>query len=259
MSRSSNLSLVLAYAAIVGLTAACDEFVDDETFEVLATLPHDPAAYTQGILFHDGFLYESTGRYGESDLRRVDPATGEVLDLVPLDDSLFAEGLAMTDEHLIQLTWKAGKALVYDPTSLEVIDTLRYEGEGWGLCYDGTSLFMSDGSGRLVRRDPGSFAALDTLTVTKNGFSTRNLNELECVGESIYANVFLSDEILRIDKTTGAVVGSTDGYSLSVSSGRPQDVQAVLNGIAWDPSSQSFYLTGKLWPTMYHVTLSGTP
>ncbi len=250
---------VRRWALAVALPCICacaDTSVPTVGYELRRTLPHDTAAYTQGLLLYEGALLESTGRYGSSQLRLVEIATGRVLRSADLSDDLFGEGVAVVGNRAIQLTWKAGLALVHDLDSFAVIDTLRYEGEGWGLCYDGAFLYQSDGSGTLTRRDPVSFAPLDELRVTRNGFSTRGLNELECVGDDIWANIYLTNEIVRIDKATGAVTGSLDGLGLALASRRSSDPGAVFNGIAWDEGSGHFFVTGKLWPELFEIAIA---
>ena len=236
--------------------SACSGDVPAYQLEVVSTLPHDSAAYTQGLVYDQGRFYESTGRYGESDVRVVDRETGRIDGIESLSDEYFGEGLAKVGDRLVQLTWKEGLAFVYDAETLERTDSLHYEGEGWGLCYDGESLFMSDGSSRIQRRNPETFEVTGDIAVTRNGFSVSDLNELECVGDHIWANVYLTDKIVRIEKATGAVVGELDAYGLTVASGRPGDVGAVLNGIAYDDESETFYLTGKLWPVLFQVRIA---
>ncbi len=224
-------------------------------YELKRTLPHDLGAYTQGLLIHDAIFFESTGRYGKSEVRQVEVASGRVLLSHPLSDEHFGEGLARVGDRLIQLTWKAGLAFVYDAATIEPLDTLEYEGEGWGLCHDGESLFMSDGSETLQRRDPDTFDLLEEIHVTRNDSSVRNLNELECVGDNIYANIFRSNEIVRIDRVTGVVTGALDAEALALASGRPEHGGAVFNGIAHDGRTGTFYVTGKLWPVMFEIEL----
>lgn len=222
--------------------------------EVLAIYPHDPTAYTQGLLLHDGYLYESTGQRGQSDVRRVELATGEVLQQTAMSDRYFGEGLALVDDRLIQLTWQEEQAFIYDLETLVPIGLFNYEGEGWGLCYDGEALWMSDGSATLTRRDPDTFAALDQLEITAQGRPVANLNELECVGDLIYANIYLQDVIVIIDKATGAVTGAVDASNLLA----PEEYDAllsgeVLNGIAYNAEDDTFYITGKHWPKLFEV------
>jgi len=207
-------------------------------------------------VFLDGHLFESTGQYGRSALRELDPATGRILRSRDLGAEYFGEGLAAVRGQLVQLTWKEGVAFVIDPASLEVVRTQSYEGEGWGLCSDGETVFMSNGTDTLYQRDPMSFSVVNRVPVTKGGFPLSRLNELECVGRHILANVFLSDEIVRIDKVTGEVVGTLDGYALAGSGRRPSDPNAVLNGIAYDPAKGTYFVTGKLWPSLLEITLA---
>ena len=244
-------------AVIAGVVAGCESPVAELGFEVLRTLPHDPEAYTQGLLIHDGTFYESTGQYGRSELRQVDIATGTVLRSHALGDEHFGEGLALVGDRLVQLTWKAGLAFVYDVATLAPVDTLEYEGEGWGLCHDGQSLYMSSGGSTLQRRDPVTFDLVEEIRVTRDGFSERNLNELECVGDHVYANIYLKNEIVRIDKTSGEIDGVLDAFSLSLQGGRPADVGAVFNGIAYDAATGTFHVTGKLWSRMFEIEIDG--
>jgi glutamine cyclotransferase len=219
--------------------------------KVLATHHHDPQAYTQGLLWHDGKLYESGGQYGASSLREVNPVTGEVLRFVLVDQTYFAEGLALVGDRLIQLTWKEDKAFVYGLAKLDPRGTFDYTGEGWGLCYDGQKLIMSDGSDRLTFRDPATFTPQGGVNVTENGAPVLNLNELECVDGVVYANVWQTDRILRIDPATGRVTATIDASGLLTAA---ESAKAeVLNGIAWRPDTKTFYITGKYWPKMFEV------
>ena len=224
-------------------------------YELRRTLPHDAGAYTQGLLIHDSIFYESTGRYGRSEVRQVEIASGRVLLSHPLSNEHFGEGLARVGDRLVQLTWKAGLAFVYDAATLQPLDTLEYEGEGWGLCHDGESLFMSNGSDTLQRRDPNTFGLLEEVRVTRNDSPVRNVNELECVGEDIYANVYGSNEIVRIERATGVVTGVLDAEALALASRRPEHGGSVFNGIAYDGRTGTFYVTGKLWPVMFEIEL----
>lgn len=237
--------------------SACDRRAAELEYRVLRTLPHDPGAYTQGLVLHEGWLWESTGRYGDSSVRKVRIDTGEIVQIHRLPEQYFGEGLAVVDSQLVQLTWQEGVAFVYDLGSLSPRDTLAYEGEGWGLCYDGQALYMTNGSSTLFRRDARTFEVLDSLEITRDGFPIWNLNELECVGDDIYANVFLRDEILRIDKATGRVRGVLDAWNLVVASRRPADTDAVLNGIAYAASAGTFFVTGKLWPALFELEIEG--
>lgn len=220
---------------------------------VLRQYPHDKDAFTQGLIWHDGVMYESTGQYGESSLRKVRLEDGKVLARRELEPDLFGEGLARVDDQLVQLTWRSGLALVADLATLERRTALRYSGEGWGLCFDGTSLVMSDGSSILEFRDPKSMEVLREVSVMKEGHPVPRLNELECVGSQIYANVWQSNEILRIDSKTGRVTASIDASELLTMFESPR--ADVLNGIAYKPDSKTFLVTGKLWPQLFEVEL----
>jgi glutaminyl-peptide cyclotransferase len=230
--------------------------------EVLSVRPHDTGAFTQGLLLHDGLFYESTGQYGESTLRQVDPETGDVLELATVPEQYFAEGLALVDDRLIQLTWKEKVAPVYDLETLEQVDSFAYEGEGWGLCYDelGERLIMSDGSATLYFRDPQTFDLLDPfetvnqVEVTFDGQPVTMLNELECVDGQVYANIWQIDFIIRIDPETGYVNQVINAAGLLT----PEEIAAlqpgsVLNGIAYDAENNVFYITGKRWPKLFEV------
>lgn len=224
--------------------------------EVLNEYPHDSGAFTQGLLWDDGALYESTGLWGQSSLRRVDLETGLPETSIALADTYFAEGLERVGDRLIQLTWRAGLAFVYDFDTLERIDTLEYEGEGWGLCYDGRYLFMSDSTSWLSIREPETFELIFRGAVTLEGriIPPQLLNELECVGEHVYANAWNTDYIFRIDKYTGVVSAVIDVSGLlSAAEREALPNGGVLNGIAWNPESETFYITGKNWPKLFEV------
>ncbi len=222
--------------------------------EVLNVYPHDAGAFTQGLLFDDGSLYESTGRYGESSVRLVEPTNGDVLRSVDVPQEYFGEGLALVGDTLIQLTWKSGTAFVYDRDTFEQIGQFQYEGEGWGLCTDGRYLYMSDGSSFLDVRDAETFELIFSGLVTLQGSPVKNINELECVGDYVYANVWQTDYILQIDKTNGVVVGVIDASNLLSDEERAQlDGQEVLNGLAYQPETDTFWVTGKHWPHIYEV------
>ena len=225
------------------------------TVEILERRPHDPAAFTQGLEMADGVLYESTGLYGLSSLRRVDPATGSVTAETAVAEDLFGEGLTVVDDQIVQLTWKAGRALMYDRATLELVGEFGYEGEGWGLCRSGDELVMSDGSDRLARRDLESFELIGTVTVAAPGVVVDQLNELECVDGLVIANVWQTPELLVIDLADGQVKAVIDGRPLldDVLAAAPDPgTLDVLNGVA-ALNDGTFLMTGKRWPLMYRV------
>lgn len=222
--------------------------------EVLAVYPHDARAFTQGLLLHDGALYESTGLVGRSSLRQVELASGRVLRQRDLPPPLFGEGLAWARDELIQLTWQNQRALRWEPATFAARGEWRYDGEGWGLCFDGTHLVQSDGSQRLFFRDPATFAIVRTMAVTERGAPVDRLNELECVGDTIYANVWMTDRIVAIAALNGVVRASIDaGGLLTPDERHASGSEAILNGIAHDPANNTFLLTGKLWPKLFRV------
>lgn len=222
--------------------------------EILRTFHHDASAYTQGLVWHAGKLFESTGQYGHSTLRQVNPEDGNVERNTPLPDELFGEGLALVGDRFFQLTWREGQALVSRLEDFERLRTFRYTGDGWGLCYDGRRLVMTDGSDQLFFRDAETFERIGSVSVTLRGAPLSALNELECVGDQIYANVYQRDFIVRIDPRNGRVTGLLLAKDLITERERSQ--ADVLNGIAYNPRSGTFYITGKLWPKMFEVRIS---
>ena len=218
--------------------------------EVVRAYPHDRDAFTQGLVFRDGALFESTGLNGKSSLRLVDLTTGRVTRRVSVDRRYFAEGLAAWGPNLVQLTWETGIGFVYDRASFKLLRTFTYQGEGWGLTDDGRQLVMSDGSSTLRFLDPVTFAVTRRVTVTDGPRAIDHLNELEVVDGLIFANVWLTDRIAVIDPADGRVVGWLDLADL-VPAGASGN--AVLNGIAYDSGAKRLFVTGKLWPTLYEI------
>ena len=231
---------------------------DSEAAElhVISSHSHDEGAFTQGLEMHDGSLYESTGLYGYSSLREVDPSSGEVLRQKQLEESLFGEGITVVGDTIVMLTWKEGIALIFDIETFEVVGNHTYSGEGWGLCNDGTSLVMSNGTSELAFRDPSDFTVQSTLLVTLDGQQTDQLNELECAGGMIYANVWRSDLILAINSTSGAVEFTVDASQLAASESGPSN--GVLNGIAYVAERDAFLITGKNWTSMHLVSFENS-
>ena len=229
--------------------------------EVVAVYPHDPAAFTQGLLWDDGGFYESTGLRGESSVRRV-ALDGTVEQIEPVDEAYFAEGLVLVDERLIQLTWQSQVALVYERETLQEVGRFTYTGEGWGICLAEETgiLWMSDGSSRLVARDAATFERLSEIEVMLEGEPVVRLNELECVGNHIYANVWQTDLIMQIEQESGRVSAVVDASGLLPAEERVGfSSNDVLNGIAYDPEQALFYLTGKRWPQLFAVRFIPLP
>jgi len=259
--------LVLLAAAACGVSGGGQQADPGDTREPVATqgspfrdfaivneYPHDATAYTQGLCFLDGFLYEGTGRYGESSLRRVELASGKVLDSVNLRRTYFGEGVAILDERIYQLTWRSRQGFIYTGDDLEVQGEFSYETEGWGLTTDGTHLIMSDGTASLYFLDPGSFEVVRTLEVRDDDGPVRMLNELEFVEGAILANVWQREVILEISPDTGAVTAEFDMAGLVAYEGA-RGLDSVLNGIAYDAKAKRLFVTGKLWSRVYEVEL----
>lgn len=223
-------------------------------YRVVNTYPHDSQAYTQGLVYHNGFLFESTGLHGRSTLRKVRLETGEVIQQERIDPRHFAEGLAEWNGRLLQLTWQSRIGFVYDLSTFRPQRTFSYTGEGWGLTHDGTRLIMSDGTDTLRFLDPNGFQARGQLSVRDGGAAVKNLNELEYVRGEVYANVWHTDRIARISPESGRVVGWIDLTGL-LSKVYQLDAEAVLNGIAFDAERDRLFVTGKLWPRLFEITL----
>lgn len=226
--------------------------------EVIHEIPHGTDEYTQGLVWHEGALYQSAGQYGESRLMELDPITGETLREVNLPQQFFAEGLALVDNRLIQITWREGYAFFYNVETFDLLGAYFYTGDGWGLCYDETRevIWMSDGSNYVFQRDPITFEVVETLPVTLNDQPLAALNELECVGNEIYANVYQTNQIVTIDMDSGAVTSVIDATGLLTpeQQAQLQPTSQVLNGIAYMPETDTFLITGKDWMSMFEVT-----
>lgn len=226
-----------------------------DTYQVIHTYPHDPTGFTQGLIYVDGHLYESTGLNGRSSLRMDDLTSGRVLQKYDVPAEYFAEGLTDWGSNLIQLTWKAHKGFVYDRFTFSVLRTFQYEGEGWGLTHDRTQLIMSDGTSYLRFLDPKSFRETRRIhVIDERGRSVENLNELEYVRGEIYANVWGSDFIVRISPRTGKVLGWTQLGGI-IDKRELASPDAVLNGIAYDSAGDRLFVTGKLWPKLFEIKI----
>ncbi len=225
-------------------------------YKVIKSYPHNPRHYCQGLVYHEGLLYEGTGHYGESLLGRFDLDTGEPVNLIDLDALYFGEGIAIWEDKIIQLTWKENVAFVYDKKTFKKIGSFKYSGEGWGLTHDGTHLILSDGTPTLRFLDPKSYKVVRRLTVKDRGRSLRNLNELEYINGEIYANIYQTDQIVRISPKDGQVVGWIDLTGLLPAAQRRAHQSEVLNGIAYDVEKKRLLVTGKYWPKLYHIELA---
>ena len=249
-TRLNRTLLTVFVAAVVALSASADD-----TVQVVHTYPHDAQAFTQGLIYSGGHLYESTGLEGRSSLRMEDLETGRILQFQDVPKH-FAEGLTNWGNTLIQLTWQDHIALVYDRFSFKMLRTFSYTGEGWGLTQDGKSIILSDGTATLRFLDPTTFKVLRRVTVTDHGkpIPPDQLNELEYVHGQIYANLWHTDRIARISPTTGKVLGYINLAGLLPDSDRSSP-EAVLNGIAYDPEHDRLFVTGKLWPKIFEIKL----
>jgi glutamine cyclotransferase len=222
-------------------------------YTVVRRYPHDPMAFTQGLQYVDGVLYEGTGLNGRSSIRKVRLDTGQVLQQRDLGPEHFGEGITVWKSRLIELTWRSEVAFVYDVRTFEPMRTFRYTGEGWGLTHDATSLIMSDGSSSLRVLDPETFVERRRIEVTEAGTPVPYLNELEYVNGEVLANVWRTDMIARIEPATGRIVGWIDLAGLLTPAERRQT--DVLNGIAWDEAGRRLFVTGKLWPAVFEIAL----
>lgn len=258
--RSTGRVRVLAVTFIVILLAALPALArpGQVGFSVAAVLPHDPGAFTQGILLDKGYFFESTGLNGRSSLRKVDPATGRVVKRVDLDRAYFGEGLALWNGRLFQLTWLSHKVLLYDAATFAPAGELPLEAQGWGIASTPFGLVTSDGSNTLTWRDPATFKPVRSLAVMDGQRPVDRLNELEWVEGFIFANVWHEDRIAIISPATGKVAAWMDCSALRARLGRLPE-ESDLNGIAWDPDKKRLYVTGKLWPALFELSLEGLP
>ena len=243
-----RLLICITILATLILTACRNELPYHAKGEVVRSFPHDEAAFTQGLVFDDGTLYESTGLYGESSLRRVDLETGEVLQIQRLPDQLFAEGCTVWEDAIVQLTWKAGLGLVYDKDSFAVERRFSYDGEGWGLTHDGERLIMSDGTSTLRFLDPETLQEVERVQVLDQGQPVDQLNELEWIDGQVWANVWQTPDIARIDPESGEVLGW-----IYLSDLTEKEPRGVLNGIA--EQDERVFVTGKRWTSIYEIEI----
>jgi len=249
----TTITVGAVYDRAADILAAGQSQAPVHTYRIVRTYPHDRNAFTQGLFYLDGFLYESTGLEGRSSVRKVELASGKVLQEYRLPSQYFGEGLTHWKSSLLQLTWKHNAGFVYDLTTFKLTGSFSYAGEGWGLAHDGVRLIMSDGSSALRFLDPDSRKETGRMTVRDRGRPVDNLNELEYVRGEIYANVWQTDRIARISPKTGEVTGWVDlSRLLSASEAASAD---VLNGIAYDSSGDRLFVTGKLWPKLFEIRI----
>ena len=245
---------VIFMAALMLASQRPSERLPVYSYRVVRTYPHDTKAFTQGLQYVNGFLYEGTGLNGSSTIRKVKLETGEVLQRRDLARAYFGEGITIWKTDLIQLTWQSNVAFVYDSKTFAPRRTFNYKGEGWGLTHDGTNLIMSDGTDELRVLDPATFAERRRIKVTALGTPLRNLKELEYMNGEILANVWTTDSVARVSPATGRVTGYIDLRGLLTPAER--DSADVLNGIAYDQKNDRLFVTGKLWPKLFEIKIT---
>jgi glutamine cyclotransferase len=251
MATETVTATATAFAAIV-LTPAAGSAPTLYTYEVVDQFPHDPAAFTQGLVYEDGILFEGTGLRGESSLREVDLESGTVLRRHDLEDQYFGEGITLFDDKIYQITWQEQTGFIYDPATFEPLGTFSYPHEGWGITHDGQRLIVSDGTPTIRFWDPETLAEIGRITAHDDQGTVERLNELEYINGEIWANIWLTDQIARISPETGEVTGYVDMTGLLDTSNLTQPVD-VLNGIAYDAENDRLFVTGKLWPTLFEI------
>jgi len=256
-----HLAIILIGVAVIAVSSVTlvllsNTPIDPEplhyTYQILNMYPHDEDAFTQGLVFEDGVLYEGTGRYGQSTLRRVELETGNVTQLYSLPDQFFGEGITIFDDKIIQLTWQSGKGFVYDKNSFDLLQEFTYPTEGWGITHNGSALIMSAGNATLYFLDPETFQTIGQVEVYDEE-PVDFLNELEYIHGMVYANIWKQDKIAIINPQTGQVTGWIDLTGISDSEN--QNTYNMLNGIAYDPNGDRLFVTGKMWSKLYEIEL----
>jgi len=253
--RVSPMIFLVSVLTVAAFT--CHGSGGNDDYEVVRRFPHDTTAYTQGLLYADGQLYESTGQLGRSQVRKLDLETGQVQASTSLANDRFGEGLALLGDKLYQLTWQTNVGYVYEAETLALVDSFAYTGEGWGLATDGTSLIMSDGTANLRFLDPETFAVVREVTVQDQGSSLTHINELEYILGDLYANIYQSNRMVRIDPGTGEVLAWFNLAGLLRGNERTRTTD-VLNGIAYHDGTGNLLVTGKFWPALFEIRLRGS-
>jgi len=242
-----------AVVALAALAACAKDTTPVRGYTVVHRYPHDPKAFTEGLFYEDGFLYESTGEYDGAGVRKLDLASGKIVQQRDVPQGYFGEGIIFAGPYLLQLTWQQGVGFLYDRASFELKGTIRYPGEGWALTRDATHLYMSDGTPVIRVLDPDTFKQTGSITVTADGVPVQLVNELEWVKGVIYANVWQTSRIARIDPKTGKVLDWIDLSALVKEQNVGGDPDAVLNGIAYDEKTDRLFVTGKRWANLYEI------
>ena len=252
------VTLLLIIVTVIALFIAIDQWQPATTnspilykYEILNTYPHDTAAFTEGLTYSNGSLFESTGGYGASSLRKEDLETGQILQEYRLPDQFFGEGLTQINNELLQLTWQANTGFIYEKNTFDLIGNFSYATEGWGLTYDGSNLIMSDGTSNLYFLNPTTYQVVRQVNVLDGNNSITYINELEYVNGDIYANIWLTEKIAIINPQNGQIKGWIDMTGLY----QPQGSNDVLNGIAYDQQSNRLFVTGKNWPNLYEIKI----
>lgn len=256
-----KLRKYIPFIAIIALFTVYSAYSSNKTeterniYKIVNKYPHDPNAFTQGLEFYNGYLYESTGLYGKSSIRKIDYKNGKVLKIHNMPNIFFGEGITILNDKMYQLTWKSKIGFVYDVNTFENIGNFKYNTYGWGLTNNGSELIYSDGTSRLFYLDPETFKITKVLTVKdKDGEEIRHLNELEYISGKIYSNIWQSDKIIIIDPETGIIEKWLNFFQLRSFISKEYKLD-VLNGIAYNPENKNLYLTGKLWPVLFQINL----
>ncbi|OEZ61555.1 glutaminyl-peptide cyclotransferase [Duganella sp. HH105] len=251
----TNYAQALLLLALLPVAAHAPAAIPTYDFKVVRAYPHDPQAFTEGLLYRDGFLYESTGLNGKSSIRKVELETGKVVKSKDIPPQYFGEGLTAWQDTLVGLTWQTHTGFVFDLATFEMRSQFAYPGEGWGLAQNGKELIMSDGTATLRFLDPKTFLEVRRVKVTADGIPVDQVNELEVVGDEIFANLWHTNTIARIDPANGKITGWIDLGKLYPDAGKGPNGENVMNGIAWDAEKKRLFVTGKLWPKLYEIKI----